>query len=91
MAKKAISITVFGILTILIFSFITLSGYYIYVLMPFFDERKNVKVKIRLADSDRKKRHYKKKYRQMKLEIVPLLGPIFKKVHETRMERKYRD
>lgn len=91
MAKKANLMIGLGILSIVAVLMMFTACYFVDVLIPFFDLRKQVKATIKHTDNERKRRYYKKKYRYMKLEIIPLLGPIFYKMRKKYLKRDYID
>ncbi len=80
-----------GILSVAILLAIIVPGYYVDVLMPFFDSRKQIKATIKYTDNERKRKYYKKKYRYMKLEIIPIFGSLFQKKREKYLKRDYLD
>ncbi len=86
-----IGLGILGILSIAILLIIVVPCYYVDVLMPFFDSRKQVKATIKHTDNEKKRRYYKKKYRYMKLEIIPFFGPLFRKMRKKHLKRDYLD
>ena len=91
MAKKANTMTGLGILSIAIFVIMYIACYWVDVLTPFFVNRKIVKAKIKHTDNEKKRRYYRRRYRYMKLEIIPIFGPLFSKMRRKRLKRDYLD
>ena len=87
MVKRAI--TILGILSVALVVGLGIARYCVDTLFPFLDERKKVRVKIKTAETYEKWKHYKRKYRWMKLEVLPIIGEIFRMIHEGRRERRY--
>lgn len=75
--KKAIIISIFGIVTVLVVVVLFFVHYCTDVLRPFLDTKGEVKAKMRNSSSDKKRKHYKKKYRYMKIAVIPVFGQIF--------------
>ena len=47
------------------------------ILRPFLDSKGEVKAKMKTSTNEKKRRHYKKKYRYMKIAVIPIFGQIF--------------
>ena len=91
MAKKANTMTGLGILCIVAVLIMYTACYFVDVLIPFFDFRKRVKETIKYTDNEKKRRYYKKEYRYMKIEIIPVFGVLFRKMREKYLKRDYID
>ena len=63
--------------------------YWVDIFLPFLDQRREVKSKIKSAETYEKHRYYTKKYRRMKLEVLPVVGGIFRKAHKRRRRRRH--
>lgn len=80
-----------GILSIAIFLIMYIACYWVDVLMPFFDNRKIIKEKIKYTDSEKKRRFYRRKYRYMKLELIPFFRYFVRKIRINRLKGYYSD
>ena len=87
MVKKAI--TILGILSVALVVGLGIARYCVDTLIPFLEERKKVRVKIKTAETYERRKRYKRKYRWMKLEALPIVGEIFRMIHESRRSRRH--
>lgn len=80
-----------GILSIAVVTIMFSACYVVDVLMPFFDSRKQVKATIKHTNNEKKRQYYKRKYRYMKLELIPVVRHFVSKIRKKRLKRDYLD